>query len=409
MTQSPRDDGAPAPCFPSDIAAAGADRFFLAGRVIARTEHSVTLADAFAVVEVDWSGELAPGDLVVLRVARSSDRLECEAVIDRHCPSPNATGLGGDVHRFVTGGVGRSLQARSVLLDVVRNFFRQRGFVEIDTPILVPSPGLDLHLDAVQADGGWLTTSPEYQMKRLLVGGVPRVFQITHVFRKGEIGALHNPEFCMVEWYRAFADVGEVMSDTEELVAHAARTISTTPMCSGRSMPALLSFPYERLPVARAFARFAGVCEDEALRLAEHDEATFFRLLVEKVEPALAREPCPVFLVDYPISQASLARPSPRDPRVCERFELYAGGVELCNGFGELTCPTEQRRRLARDSQTRHAQGKPAHPIDEKFVGALDEGMPPSAGNALGFDRLVAICLGEQEIARVMPFDARSI
>jgi elongation factor P--(R)-beta-lysine ligase len=408
MTHSPRSES-PAPRFPSDITAAGPDRFFLAGRVVARNDRTLSVADAFAIAEVDGACDVTPGDLVVLGVARASGRLRCEAVVERHRPGGGATGLGGDVHRFVTEGVGRMLRARAVLLDVTRDFFRRRGFVEVDTPILVPSPGLDLHLDAVTADGGWLTTSPEYQMKRLLVGGVPRVFQITHVFRKGEIGALHNPEFCMVEWYRAFADVGEVMADTEELVAEAVQAIARIPEYSGCPVPGLLSFPYERIAVARAFARFAGVGEDEALALAEHDESTFFRLLVEKVEPALARENSPIFVVDYPISQASLARPSPRDPRVCERFELYAGGVELCNGFGELTDPTEQRRRLERDRRARTANGKPVYPIDERFVGALDEGMPPSAGNALGFDRLVAVCLGQPEIARVMPFDARSL
>jgi lysyl-tRNA synthetase class 2 len=395
--------------FPSDIAVRVPDRFLLAGRVVARTGRTLALADAFAVVEIDCSCDLDPGDLVVLQVTGASGRPCSEEVVERHRPARRMAGQGGDVHRFLNRGVGRMLQVRSMLLDVVRSFFRQRGFVEADTPILVPSPGLDLHLDAVAADGGWLATSPEYQMKRLLVGGVPRVFQITHVFRKGEIGARHNPEFCMVEWYRAFAGVGEVMADTEQLVAEAAQATSDYQAKSNTFAPDLLSFPYERISVARAFARFAGVGENEALRLAEQDEAAFFRLLVEKVEPALARNGRPTFLVDYPISQASLARPSPRDPRVCERFELYAGGVELCNGFGELTDPVEQRRRFERDRQARGAQNRPVYPVDERFVGALEEGMPPSAGNALGFDRLVAICVGEPEIARVMPFDARSL
>jgi elongation factor P--(R)-beta-lysine ligase len=402
----PDDDS---PRFPSDVAAEGRERFLLAGRVAAKTGGSLTLADAFAVADVDGAFDLEPGDLVVMRVARSCGRLRCEAVVERRTPRVFPPRQGGDVHRFVHDRVGRLLRARSLLLDVVRGFFRGRGFVEVDTPLLVPSPGLDLHLDAVSAGNGWLATSPEYQMKRLLVGGVPRAFQITHVFRNGEIGAQHNPEFCMVEWYRAFANVGAVMADTERLVATAAEVASNHLGTSSPGALKLQSYPYERISVAQAFARFAAVGEDEALRLAELDEPAFFKLLVDEVEPAIARLGHPVFLVDYPISQASLARPSPRDPRVCERFELYSGGVELCNGFGELTDPIEQRRRLEHDRQARSAQGRPVYPIDEKFVGALEEGMPPSAGNALGFDRLVALCLGEPEIARVMPFDAESL
>src|SRR5205814_6905491 len=132
----------------------------------------------------------------------------------------------------------------------------------------------------------------------------------------------------------------------------------------------------------------AGIPADDAIRLATSDEDRYYRVLVEEVEPALAREPRPVFVVDYPAPHASLARLKPSDPRVCERFELYAGGVELCNGFGELTDPEEQRRRLLRDQESRRAAGKPVYPIDERFLAALEEGLPPSAGNALGVDRL---------------------
>ena len=140
--------------------------------------------------------------------------------------------------------------------------------------------------------------------------------------------------------------------------------------------------------------------------MSESDPESYFRLLVEKVEPALALERAPVFLVDFPIAQASLARAKPSDSRACERFELYLDGVELCNGFGELTDPNEQRRRLVSDQEARRSLGKPVYPLDERFLAALEEGMPPSAGNALGLDRLIALCRGEREIARVMPFPA---
>jgi len=291
-------------------------------------------------------------------------------------------------------GIGPNLRVRADALALVRSFFARRGFLEVDTPLLVPSPGLDLHLDAVEAGGGYLITSPEYQMKRLLVGGMPRIYGMPHVFRRGELGARHNPEFTMVEWYRAFAGVGEVMRDTEELVAELSGALGRRQ----RFVP-----PFARLSLREAFERFASVREDDFFAMAAHDQDSFFRILVEKVEPALAFLG-PTFLVDYPVSHASLARAKPEDPRVCERFELYVRGIELCNGFGELTDPAEQRRRFALDQAARASLGKPVYPVDERFVASLEEGMPPSAGNALGLDRLVALCLGETEIARVMPF-----
>jgi lysyl-tRNA synthetase class 2 len=243
-------------------------------------------------------------------------------------------------------------------------------------------------------------------MKRLLVAGVPRQFQIAHVFRRGETGAQHNPEFTMLEWYRAFAGVEQVMRDTEELVTELVCAFNADGRLPGEHAPITVVPPFARMTVAEAFARFAGVREAEVFRLARDDADAFFRLLVERVEPELAAATTPVFLVDYPIEHASLARAKPSDRRVCERFELYLGGLELCNGFGELTDPDEQRRRLLRDQDARAAAGKPVYPIDERFLAALAEGMPPSAGNALGIDRIVALCLGEPEIAGVMPFPA---
>ena len=274
---------------------------------------------------------------------------------------------------------------------------------------MVPSPGLDVHLDAFEVTGGdrgaprWLSTSPEYQMKRLLAGGWSRIYQMAPCFRRGEIGARHNPEFTMVEWYRSSAGIGDVMSDTEQLVAAvtggavrlAGRTFDVTP-------------PFERLTVCDAFARFAGWSPDETLALAATDEDRYFRALVEHVEPALAGLERGVFLVDYPAAQASLARKKPDDPRVAERFELYVAGVELCNGFGELVDPVEQRARLVHDQEERRARGLPVYPIDERFVAALAH-VSPSAGNALGLERLVALASGTTDIADFLAFTADEV
>jgi lysyl-tRNA synthetase class 2 len=354
------------------------------------------LSDAFATARLRGSIEVDVGDLVVVSVHREGSELVAVGLVERHRPRRTSR---DEQHRFQVEGVAPNLRARAKAFAAARSFFTSRNFLEVDTPELVPSPGLDLHLDAIEALGGYLITSPEYQMKRLLAGGLPRIFQLCHVFRRGEVGARHNPEFTMLEWYRAFAGVEEVMRDTEELVAE------TFLLLAGRTF----EHPFARLSVGDAFLRFASVSEDDFFALAANDTESFFRILVDRVEPAIASLEQPVFLVDYPLSQASLARPKPADPRVCERFELYVGGVELCNGFGELTDPVEQRRRLLADQQTRASLGKPVYPIDERFLAALEEGMPPSAGNALGLDRLVALALGEPDIARVMPFPSALI
>jgi lysyl-tRNA synthetase class 2 len=371
----------------------------IGARVVVRDGGRFVLADAAGSTAIEGSLGAAVGDLVLVEVRRTRGRLVLERMLARHAGS-----WAGESLRLIDQGVGGCLRARSEALHAVRRFFRARGFVEVETPVLVPSPGLDLHLDAIAADGGWLATSPEYQMKRLLAGGMDRIFQVAHVFRKGEIGARHNPEFTMLEWYRAFADAADVVSDTERLVRTVVRRLTgrLSLTVDGRTVD--LSKRFGRVSVLDAFERFAHVPANETIRLSIDDEELFFRILVDQVEPALAEQARPVFLVDFPIAQASLARPKPEDPRLCERFELYVAGVELCNGFGELTDPAEQRSRLLRDQEARARRGKPVYPIDERFLAALAEGMPPSAGNALGFDRLVALCVGAPEIARTMAF-----
>jgi lysyl-tRNA synthetase class 2 len=296
------------------------------------------------------------------------------------------------------------LYERGRIIDSVRAFFRARGFLEVDTPLVVPSPGLDLHLDAFVVETRYLSTSPEYQMKRLLAEGYARIFQISKAFRRGEVGSRHNPEFSILEWYRANAGMTDIMRDTEQLVARVTggrvtlgdRHIDTRP-------------PFARMTVCEAFARFAGTSQDETLRLAHEDEDRFFRLLVDEVEPRLGALDHALFLTEYPASQASLARKKPGDPRFAERFEAYVAGVELCNGFGELTDPDEQRARLEHDRAERSARGLPVYPVDEKFLAALERGIPPSGGNALGIDRLVALACGTTEIARVMAFTSEEL
>jgi lysyl-tRNA synthetase class 2 len=304
------------------------------------------------------------------------------------------------LHRIET------LHLRHRLLREVRAFFDARDFVEVETPALVRSPGTELHLEAFEVVGArelrWLAPSPELHMKRLLCEGAERVYQVCHVFRRGELGALHEPEFTMLEWYRAHAGSAEVMRDTEDLVARLARAFSDGAPCLRRGERRVdVTPPFERLSVREAFTRYASVRLDDVVDEDDH----FYRVLVDEIEPRLGVER-PTFLTRYPARMASLARLHPDDPTTADRFELYAAGVELCNGFGELTDPHEQRARIEREQDARRRAGRPVYPIDEAFLAALVRGMPPSGGNALGLDRLLMLLTGADRVADVVAFPA---
>jgi lysyl-tRNA synthetase class 2 len=299
----------------------------------------------------------------------------------------------------------RLLEARARIMRSIRAYFDGRGFLEVETPAMVPSPGLDLHLDAFAIDDPrspprWLITSPEYQMKRLLAGGLSRIYQTCRCFRRNESGARHQPEFTMLEWYRALAGSSEVMADTEQMVASVAESVLGTTRIGTLD----LAPPWERLTVEEAFARHAGI----AMRDVLGDEDRFFLVLAETIEPKLGIER-PVFLVEWPSTMASLARLLPDRPDRADRFEAFVSGVELCNGFGELVDPIEQRARLERDRAARGARGMPVYPLDERFLSALEEGIPPSGGNALGVDRLVMLLTGEGDIDDVIAFSDRRL
>jgi lysyl-tRNA synthetase class 2 len=297
------------------------------------------------------------------------------------------------------------LHQRSAALAAIRGWLAGERFIEVETPLAVPSPGLEVHLAALEVHGAgdrrYLHTSPEYHMKRLLAAGANRIYSLGKVFRQEELGARHEPEFTMLEWYRAFEDAGAMMRDTERLAAHVAQALLGTtvvPGVTGRG-PIELAPPWERLSVREAFERYAGVSADSLV----HDEAQFFHVLATRVEPELGRGK-PTFLTRYPAPMAALARLCDDDPTVAERFEAYVDGVELCNAFYELTDPVEQRARFVADQATRRATGKPPYPIDEKLLAALETGLPPCAGNALGVDRLLMLVLGKRRIEDILAF-----
>jgi lysyl-tRNA synthetase class 2 len=287
------------------------------------------------------------------------------------------------------------LALRAMLLGSIRRFFEERGFVEVETPAIVPSPGLDVHLAAFEVRAwrgeavGWLATSPEYQMKRLLSAGAERIFQLCRSYRAEEQGRHHEREFTMLEWYRANASSDDLIRDTEELVAFVANALD-------QPAPEVQP-PWQRLTVDEALQFHANVDLDALL----NDEEQFFRVWAEEVQPRLGNER-PVVVTDWPSSMASLAKLKPNG--MADRFEAFFRGVELCNGFGELTDAAEQRRRFEQDQAERRAAGAPVYPIDERFLDDLERGMPESGGNALGVDRLLMLLLGADSIQDVMLF-----
>jgi lysyl-tRNA synthetase class 2 len=298
-----------------------------------------------------------------------------------------------------------NLEARARIATALRAWFADQGFVEVETPALQVSPGLDPHLhafatelvgppgprDAAEPRTLYLHTSPEFALKKLLVAGVPKLFALAHVFRNRERSSTHHPEFTLLEWYRARADYGALMDDCDALLRIAFEA-------AGRPAPP----PAERVTVADAFAKHAGV---DVLALAarggEDFDDAFFRTFLNEVEPKLgARRP--TLLYDWPIALGALARAKPGAPHLAERVELFLGGLELANGFSELTDAAEQRRRFAHDVAEKARLYGERYPIDEDFLAALAHGMPASAGMALGFDRLVMCATGAKHVEDVL-------
>jgi lysyl-tRNA synthetase class 2 len=310
------------------------------------------------------------------------------------------------------------LSRRARLAAATRAFFIARGYMEVETPYAVPAPGEEVHLSAFRTERIWvdgsrrplfLHTSPEFAMKRLLVAGAGPIFQLARVWRNGEGSGRHAAEFTMLEWYRPGASMAELMVE----VAAFLRAVLPPVVTSQGITTDLASM--EHLTLAEAFRRhlgadLLGTAGDAAalaasagvrLREGEDWEDLFFRLLLGAVEPHLGQRH-PTFLTHWPAAQAALARRDPTDPRVAERFELFVCGMELANAFVELTDAAEQRARFLEDRARRRVlYGDEGWPLDEDFLAALEHGMPPAAGIALGFDRLAMIASGADRIDQV--------
>jgi elongation factor P--(R)-beta-lysine ligase len=296
-----------------------------------------------------------------------------------------------------TGRRGDPLRIRAALVQSLRGYFLERDYLEVETPNRIPAPAPELHIDAIPSGAWFLHTSPELCMKRLLASGYPRIFQICKCYRDGERGGRHLPEFTLLEWYCRDADYGAMMRQCEEMILHVARDLGCGAAITYSGREIALKRPWKRITVAQAFERYAPLPAEEAIARGRFEE-----MLVDHVEPRLDGE-VPAFLYDYPVSQGALARAKRDDPRIAERFELYLGGMELANGFSELTDEAQQRERFREAMRERGAAGKVAYPLPENFLQILGD-MPAAGGVALGVDRLAMIFTDSPTIDGVVTF-----
>ena len=330
-----------------------------------------------------------------------------------------------DWARFHANGLRENMRVRAAVLDAVRDFFRDENFLAVDTPTLVRASAQEEHIQlfATEYQGDkakeqlYLAPSPELYMKRLLGVGFERIYQICRSYRNGEIGPQHNPEFTLIEWYRAYASYEEIMADVENLVVHVAESVLGRSSVGRDGREIGLQPLWKRISVRDAFAQWAAIdldaCADaeslfrsaralgySSAKRGDSWEDLFHKILLEKVEPELAKLGA-VHLFDYPRQLAALAKLKESDPAVAERTEAYLGGVELSNGYTELNDPALQRERFARGARPGDA------PADETFLAAMERGFPPAGGVALGLDRLIMVIAGASCLDEVIAFPLR--
>ena len=316
------------------------------------------------------------------------------------------------------------LRIRQQIIHGIREWYELHDFIETETPLLVSAPSPESQFSPIKTDSGFLITSPEFQMKRLLAGGFEKIYQLARCFRKAESGPLHNQEFTMLEWYRSNEALEVLMLDIEQMVIHLSGTIAAENFQEKIPLP-----PWPRVTVCSLFKKHLNIILDGTesasqlrakAQLSGHDkllidlstqsditeslayEQIFFRLW-NHFETELSAS-TPVFVYEWPMPLASLARDCPKRSGFAERVELYVNGMELANGFGELTDPAEQRRRFEQDLKNRYAEGRSTVPLDEKFLKCLQQGMPESSGMASGVDRLIMWLCGAKQIREVLCF-----
>lgn len=289
------------------------------------------------------------------------------------------------------------LYTRAGIIESIRKFFIDRGYLEVETPVLISAPAPEVNIDAIKSSKGFLHTSPELCMKRLLANGYSKIFQVCKCFRDSERGNFHLPEFTMLEWYRKGVDYYYLMDECRDMIKHVAEETGSGEKFEYQGKNIDLSGEWERVTIKEAFKTYVGLTPEEAVKSDSFDE-----IMVTKIEPELDTGR-PVFLYDYPASQAALSRIKEDEHAVAERFELYIGGLELANAFTELTDPVEQKKRFMEETEKRKKTSKTEYPFPEKFIQDL-ENMPASAGIAFGIDRFVMLLTDSAIIDEVVTF-----
>ena len=397
------------------------------GRVIEQSEKSnqiiVLIKDRLFRLIMEETVKLPMGSLIFFKV-NLDKKLEKIKIKN----STSNFEANGDIFRWIklTKKPSRMefLQTRHQIIRGIRKWFDQQNFIETETPLLVSAPSPEAQLFPVKTEKGYLITSPEYQMKRLLVGGFDKIFQITRCFRDAENSPQHNPEFTMLEWYRTYQPLEKLMTDIEQFVLHLSDSVKSNLLSKKIPLP-----PWPRKSVSALFKKHIGIKLDgsetsyELRKKAElsgheklfHDlpdsskltdslayEQTFFRLW-NYIQNRFSQS-TPVFVFDWPLPLASLARKNPMRKEFAERVELYVNCMELANGFAELTDPIEQRRRFEQDLKNRKSEGRETVPLDKKLLKSLEQGLPECSGMALGIDRLIMWLCGTDNIQDVICF-----
>lgn len=291
----------------------------------------------------------------------------------------------------------KALQQRGRILQGIRQFFIEKGYLEVETPYRIPTPAPESHIDAIPSGSWFLHTSPELCMKRIVAAGYEKIFQICRCWRERERGSQHLPEFTLLEWYRVGADYLSLMEECEGLIRFVAKAIGLGQKIIFRGREIDLSEAWERVSVKETFRYYSQTSMVEALERNLFDE-----IMVQDIEPRLGVKK-PTFIYDYPAEKGALARLKREDSSMAERFELYINGLELANGFSELVDSEEQWRRFHIENTNRQSFGKPIYSMPEKFLAELDN-MSPSAGIALGVDRLVMVFLDVETIDEIVAF-----
>lgn len=427
---------------------------WVAGRIIGILDGGFVLQDESSRMDLEFAEKVNAGDIVEVllgreeRVAEGGKKVMVFLAKEVKVLTPCATDffVGKSSPNYLKAVIDlkfrENLKKRMMVVDKIRKFFSNEGFLEVETPQMVRLPGMEPYLDVFKtgftgwnrAEGGvaepvaedmYLITSPEYAMKKLLVAGFEKIFQICRSFRNKEnLSELHNPEFTILEWYRAYSSYEEIMDDTERLVLWLAQEVSASADLTFNGHNVNLFAPWPRVKVKDLFKDLAGIPYEEFEDPGKFREAVlrkgykvgkdapyedlFFVVFLNEIEPRLGLEK-PVIVYEYPVQMAALSRKCEDDPRYAERFEVYVAGVEICNAFSELNDYVEQGRRLEEERKERAKLGKADYPVDQSFVSALQFGMPPSGGIALGVDRLAMLLTGTGDINDIIFFPFKDL